>query len=264
VKVVERPGPTPPKITVVTGTRHGGRFEAADTEWVSFRHADFEGVDLSGLRLMSLSVLDSRFTDCDFSGLRTGAVPMLWGGTADCFYVRCRFDKADLRRMTFARERFEGCSFRHAKMEDWDSTAEFIDCTFEGKMRQVQFWGHNPNPISARRKPPPRARNEFRGNDFRNAELWDVEFRGGIDLEAQLLPEGPEYIKLDRIMERARRARPAIEAWPAGEERRRALIMLDVFADPARHDDQPTLFANRGDLGSDRMWATLAAALPAA
>jgi hypothetical protein len=217
-----------------------------------------------------LSVRDSHFTDCDFSGLRTGAVPQLWAGGGGCRYVRCRFDEADLRRVIFGLERFEQCSFRRTRMENWNSgTGEFIDCMFEGKMRQVQFWGRPNGPLSAHLDPP-RARNEFHGNDFRNAELSDVEFRDGIDLDAQLLPTGPEYIKLDRIVERARRVRPAIEAWPAGEERRLALIMVNEYADPL-HNAQPTIFAHRGNFAgtipasvSDRVWAALEASVPAA
>jgi hypothetical protein len=266
VKVVERPGQVRPKFTIVSETRRGGRFEPPATGWVSFEEADFSDVDLSGLQLQSFHASRSRFTDCDFSGLRTGAVPRLGG----CRYVRCTFDRADLRRANFELARFEHCSFRNARIENWNSgTGEFIECTFEGKMRHVQFWGRPNGPFSVGLKPP-RKRNEFHANDFRNAELWDVEFRAGIDLDAQLLPAGPEYIKLDRIIERARLVRPAIEAWPAGEERKLALARLDMFADPARHADQRIMFVNRNDFRSlpaavsDRVWAALETALPAA
>jgi hypothetical protein len=38
-------------------------------------------------------------------------------------------------------------------------------------------------------------RNEIRGNDFRDADMYEVDFRD-IDLDAQLLPVSAEYIRI--------------------------------------------------------------------
>lgn len=41
-----------------------------------------------------------------------------------------------------------------------------------------------------------RLRNEFRGKNFRDADLFDVDFRKGIDLSLQRLPDKPQYVYL--------------------------------------------------------------------
>jgi hypothetical protein len=67
-----------------------------------------------------------------------------------------------------------------------------IDCGFpETTVRASVFHGISG---AAQDGSPKRKRNEFIGNDFSSADLIDVDFRGGIDLEKQMLPTGSEYI----------------------------------------------------------------------
>jgi hypothetical protein len=79
------------------------------------------------------------------------------------------------------------------------NAAEFVDCLFGGMVKDVVFNGHANDVLSARLH---RTRNEFRGNDFRQAVLAGTSFRGGVDVDEQFLPEGPGGVRLDRYAER--------------------------------------------------------------
>jgi hypothetical protein len=70
-------------------------------------------------------------------------------------------------------------------------------------------------------------RSQFTGNDLSHAKPRRVLFRNGVDLSSNRLPEGPDYLHLDRFCERLQAARVAVAAWPE-EERRDAEIILDV------------------------------------
>jgi hypothetical protein len=72
--------------------------------------------------------------------------------------------------------------------------AEFVDCTFSGKMNKG--WFHGTVSDEQMRKALGRDRNEIRGNDFSGMELIDVAFRTGVDLTQQRLPTSPEYVFL--------------------------------------------------------------------
>ena len=85
----------------------------------------------------------------------------------------------------------------------------------------------------------------------------------GIDLDAQLWPEGPAYIRLDGLGERVRRVRAEVVRWTDLEARRDALIMLEVLQEEV-DQDQEDLFMRRADLGrsyretAERVWDLLA------
>jgi hypothetical protein len=79
------------------------------------------------------------------------------------------------------------------------NAAEFVDCVFGGMVKDVVLNGHPNDVLSARLH---RTRNEFHGNDFRQAVLAGTSFRGGVNVDEQLLPEGPGCVRLDRYAER--------------------------------------------------------------
>lgn len=81
-----------------------------------------------------------------------------------------------------------------------------------------------------RRTPGRERRNEFRGNDFSQTDLIDTAFKFGIDISAQRWPQGPEYIRLDRLAERFARARKEIEAWSSESDRRPGVGSLGARA----------------------------------
>lgn len=104
-----------------------------------------------------------------------------------------------------------------------------MDCTFTGKitglqMRGVPYGAQNRYEASLKSfarqgKPEPpgyrelalRPSNEIHGNDFAGAELIGVSFRFGVDLTAQKLPTGDDYLYLPDAEAAVRRAVAAAE-----------------------------------------------------
>jgi hypothetical protein len=84
-------------------------------------------------------------------------------------------------------------------------------------------------------------------------------FRNGVDLSSNRLPEGPEYLHLDRFRERLQAARVAVAAWPE-QQRRDAEIILDVYEE----EDMDILFAWRRSLANPTspVWPLMEALQP--
>jgi uncharacterized protein YjbI with pentapeptide repeats len=189
--------------------------------------ARLERVDLSGIRFWHLRASEAVFVDCDLSRIssRTGGSLGYFPGAT---YLNCRFDGADLRRILPGIGRFERCKFTNVRIRDWTADdASFVDCVFTGRIERSMFYGRRifkyPDEHSL---PPP---NEFRGNDFTKADLIDVSFRGGADLSQQRMPQGPQFLVLDRWPERVDRARRSIARWQPGSTQREALNVLDIY-----------------------------------
>jgi hypothetical protein len=202
------------------------------------------------LDAVHLSARASDFTSCMFR--QTPSVTKtnikrhnhsLGGGTLGwrdrSTYRACTFDHVDfgLRgggftpgEVSFADCTFQHCAFRHFQ----PFRADFINCTFVGTMNSAMFWGENPD-----RKSGPR-HNTFAGNDFRHAILRRVHFRRGIDLSTCLLPEGPEYRRIEGFLAKAKRARFEIASWP--EEERAA---AERFLSYHEEDQGDVLFLTR-------------------
>src|SRR5438477_146378 len=130
-----------------------------------------------------------------------------------------KFDGADLRQISPEGTRFEKCSFDDARLDGWTpARAEFVECRFAGKVLSVTFTGRPAGPGSTRIDPV-RSRNEFRGNDFRDAQLIDTVFVFGVDLDPQRWPVGDDYVRLDKFHRRTEAARAEILGWETGEMR---------------------------------------------
>ncbi len=168
------------------------RFEPSSAG-VRFVHARLERVDFAGLRIDRFDSSDSVFEGCDF---RRTALRGTFSVPPPSVYRDCHFDRADLRQCNPGLARFERCSFDGAKLDGWLSWhAEFVECSFSGRLKTVVFSaGLNDDPTRGSIRTEPL---EFRGNDFRAADLVEVSFSGGIDIGTQVLPEGPEYVRLD-------------------------------------------------------------------
>jgi hypothetical protein len=87
--------------------------------------------------------------------------------------------------------------------------------------------------------------NEFVGSDFREADLDDVDFHD-IDLDAQLLPQGDEYIRLRNLQERVKAMRKIVETWPQDAARGDAEKMLSLVE--SVYDDESDVFTKRSFL----------------
>jgi hypothetical protein len=176
--------------------------------------ATFEDVDFSGLEIQSFDAQASVFERCDFSDAKL--VDGTMGLPPRSVYRDCRFDRAKLRFQDPGVARFEHCSFDHTTIDHWSCSAnDFVDCTFVGRFRDVQFSG-GMNPTLPR--VVPMHPNEFHDNDFSRARLVATDFTGGIDLDAQILPHGPEYRRFDIRPETVARAEALIPLLTADEQ----------------------------------------------
>jgi hypothetical protein len=176
-------------------------------------------------------------------------------GHCPSVYQDCTFDHVDfgLRGGGFdvGEARFERCTFRYCSYRWFRSShADFIDCTFIGVMQSAWFWG--TTPVGEERP----LRNRFTGNDLSRAKPRRVLFRNGVDLSSNRLPEGPDYLHLDRFRERLQAARLAVAAWPE-EQRRDAESILDIYEE----DDMDILFSWRRSLANPAspVWALMEA-----
>jgi uncharacterized protein YjbI with pentapeptide repeats len=107
-------------------------------------------------------------------------------------YTGVDFSDAGLRRTGYEAAVFEGCNFRHSKLEGIDSeTSSFRNCVFEGELRDVVFnrWGYRGEAF------PP---NEMLNVDFSQAKLHDVRFRG-LTLEQVKLPDDSDHILIKNV-----------------------------------------------------------------
>jgi hypothetical protein len=155
--------------------------------------------------------------------------------------------------------RFDTCKFERTSIRKWIGTcAEFVDCQFSGRVETTKFFGR---PSGACAQQVDRDSNEFRGNDFHRAALFDVGFVAGIDLDAQKLPVGDEYVVIRHFHERAIAVRRLIADWQP-EERRQSEILLNAYSTGGM-EGQRDLFARRDEISTvptpvrDRVWKLL-------
>ena len=211
---------------------------------VSVGRAGLANVDFRKARFDKFQLAVGNFVACDFRGLRLDEkfAPFFVTRPRSTF-VSCKFDGADLRPISPEGTRFEKCSFDDARLDGWTpARAEFVDCRFAGKVVSVTFSGRPAGPGSTRIDPV-RSKNDFRGNDFRDAQLIDTVFVFGIDLGQQRWPEGHDYVRLDKFHRRLEAARADILGWEAGEMRTAGLAMLQSLAQ--RWQDQREIIGMR-------------------
>jgi hypothetical protein len=232
VEVREVEGPAWPEETrITTRDLEDLRFEPA-TPNVLLEKVTARRVDFSGLRFLSFYGDDCRFIGCDFSGVRVDWLPFGSGGS---LFRDCVFDGAQIG--DFGDVRLERCQFVDADLKGWFTfAADLVDCRFAGRLSGVVFNGRDDTG---------RGKNEFVGNDFREADLDDVDFRD-IDLDAQLLPQGDEYIRLQNLQERVKAARKTVKTWPQDAARVEAEEMLKLAENV--YEDESDVFTKRSFL----------------
>jgi hypothetical protein len=211
---------------------------------VAINRATLRGVDFRKARFDSFALAGCVFISCDFRAIRFDKkLQGLFTAAPHSTFRDCKFDGADLRRVRPGLARFERCTFDDTAIDGWRTeAAELVDCRFAGALGTVVFYarpaGNAGHLVAAERK-----RNEFTGNDFRDADLDHVTFTGGIDLRKQRLPRDDRYVWLDRFPQRVARARTDIVRWDVQEERIAALDMLRDLT--TRFRDQSEVFASR-------------------
>jgi len=217
----------------------GGRLLVLD-------RAVLEDSDLSKASFDQLAVTSSTFVRCDFRLVffEPKWQPIFSAGPRNVF-IECHFERADLRRIHPGQARFEGCTFDDALLDGWTSyCAEFVDCHFSGRIVNVRFhgrpWGADGPAVL-----PPREINEFRGNDFRKAELIRSAFVNGLDVSAQRWPDGGEYVYLDRIHQRITRAHAEVMRWRDMEGKKAAVALLQATSN--LYARQREIIVRKGD-----------------
>ena len=200
---------------------------------VDFRSAQFDRFTLGGCL----------FDRCDFRGLKVEPrLAPLFAALPRSVFRDCRFDAADLRRAQLGQSRFERCTFDDARLDDSDLTAaEFIGCRFAGPLERVTFYGA-PSGAQAKLVDAARQRNEFRGNDFRDADLLDASFVAGIEMDRQRFPDDELHVRVEGFQRRLSKARAEVKGWYE-RERVPAVEMLAALA--ARWRDQDIVVARR-------------------
>jgi len=234
---------------------------------VLLQRATIADVDFARATFDRLAPSACVFVRCDFrrATLDRRLLPLFKARQRNVFR-ECRFDGADLRGIDPGASRFERCTFDGADLTGWNAvTAEFVEDHFAGRVAHARFYGRPWGP-NASDLDPHRTTNEFRGNDFRDAELIDVAFLMGIDVGKQRWPESEEYVRLDRIHQRLTRGRAEILRWKDLEERGEALEMVQALSflymaqnDVVARRAEPTVAA-QPDV-QRKVWSTLASAL---
>jgi hypothetical protein len=239
------------------------RGRIAESQWhpepntdVLFEGANCTSVDFSEATFDQFYTRNSIFDECNF---RQTTLNGLFSGHPRSIFKRCVFDEADLVGIGPGHARFEDCSFENVLIRKWFATcSEFLDCRFSGRVETSKFFGR---PRGNCADEPERSVNEFRGNDFRRADLRDVGFVAGIDLEAQQLPGGSRYVLIRDFHDRFEAVGHAIADWPASD-RHQAENLLDAYSTGGM-EDQRDLFARKDEIGSvparvrDRVWELL-------
>lgn len=150
---------------------------------VAMYDQEFDGADFSGVKIGYFELRDSVLRDCDLSKTRIEYVIFI-GDKRPTVFENCVFDGARIRFNGVMGVRFYNCSFRDVILSKWDSTEfEMIGCTFSGRFRSCMFKGRSDSAIDA-------PVNIILDNDFSGVEFIDSDFRWGIDLTRQKLPEG--------------------------------------------------------------------------
>jgi len=134
-----------------------------------------------------------------------------------------------------------------------------LNATFAGKVVSAKFFGR-PEGLTEFPQHLKRQSNEFRGNDFREADLIDTSFIHGINVDEQQWPPGDAYIKLDRVHERIQKARASVSRWQDSKAREEAWAMLEIYDRETEHQDG--VFARRDDVTiapgtRDQVWSLL-------
>jgi uncharacterized protein YjbI with pentapeptide repeats len=104
------------------------------------------------------------------------------------------FTGADMRGTMYGAAEFLRCKFNRAKLKKVDfQSSTFTDCSFEGELRGVLFYRTG---FRCERFPP----NEMKRVDLRRAKLRWSEFRR-LDLDEVLFPEDDDHIVVESFPE---------------------------------------------------------------
>jgi hypothetical protein len=202
------------------------------------------GETISGAGKLSLCVQDCRFERCRFEQMKFKRwSSCLAAGTERSYYIDCIFDGSRFTHLNPGPARFERCEFRNVHITDlFSHGAEFVDCTFSGKLKGALFYG---NVVGIDAEHTTRAHNEIRGNDFSALKMIDCDFRQGVDLRLQKLPAGDDYLYLRDAERKLQALRQRYLQQPASKLRADVICFLDWQEEQVR-EGQAELFLCAG------------------
>jgi uncharacterized protein YjbI with pentapeptide repeats len=178
-----------PKVLVKSRTP----IDVASLRRLVLEHRHIQDTAYSDQSLDEFLAVACTFTHCSFERLAIRSACFV-GGQTGSVYEDCSFDGSQIDCGTPGVATFIRCSFRDTDLANFFGLSiSMTDCVFTGTLRKVAFYGVNPES---------RKRNEFRGNDFRGAQLVDVSFREGIDFTQQHFP--PDWVRPEDPYERLR------------------------------------------------------------
>jgi len=234
-------------------TRQGAfDFHGLDIELVhrlEFKRLDFESYDFSLASLNGVMFSKCSFDRCLFQ--RTHLAPVLAYG---CEFRNCRFVDCDLTgavlggkvgrdsgriidtefrggkfvEVVFSFPVITGCLFGCDIIRvDFDGS-QLTDCRFMGKLDKVFFRRRTVDGVRFSRTIP---ENKMENVDFSEADLLDVDFRGGVDLTKCIFPSKPgTFLVLDGPRVFAKVRKEIVSSWN-GEDRRIGLGYTDYLMD---------------------------------
>ena len=144
------------------------------------------------LKLDGFSVIESSLSRCVFENIRARSACFGEGlqqsVLEDCVFRRCHLVFGAVGNVRLVRCQFESCRLENVM----GTKLELIECAFQDTtIKKGVFHGRVEASAEVRSQ---RTLNEIRDNDFSQAELDDVDFRGGVDLTRQKLPTSDEYL----------------------------------------------------------------------
>jgi uncharacterized protein YjbI with pentapeptide repeats len=170
----------------------GGKLSSIYFSDCEITNCFFDDCYLHDLRLRATTITDCSFRGANLRGTALGEAARdgPFKGRQNHF-TRVDFSEADLRETVYNAAAFQSCVFRNTKLSKIDfRSSSFVDCGFEGELREVRFWSSDPYYQDLF------PRNQMLNVDFSRAKLRDVEFRG-LTLAQVRLPDDTEHIVIN-------------------------------------------------------------------
>lgn len=171
----------------------GSRLPSLGFSDCEINNCRFDRCDLKNLRLLATTVCGCSFRGADLRGTALGVATLEgpFRGRRNIF-SGVDFSEADMRETVYVAAGFDHCHFRNTNLTGVSfGTSTFVDCTFEGELREVRFWDSD---LFTRGYPEDAFPvNRMLNVDFSRARLVDVEFRR-LTLNQTRLPIDDEHI----------------------------------------------------------------------
>jgi len=217
----------------------------------------FIGEDFSQKNISAFIANNCKFIDCWFSSTRIEQA-YFGSGVKETLYRNCTFDGVKIKSLFNGLARFEQCSFRNVRITGWSlQHCDLVDCVFTGEMKSGRtggsFWGA---PIPVKHSGIKKSVNEVKGNDFSACKLVGMDFRRGIDLRLQKLPEAADYLYVEDGRLAVKRAQREVSKWKDEESRRLGNIVLDLELKKI-DDGQEQIFMCIGSGAFVSIWPSL-------